>query len=169
MATPSKMQMDEHAHRTIERLVYQTWWDADVDAGINARDLFTEDAVIKMPARMMQGLAELLAGYKARQARGPRLSRHLVHNLRIDMPTPELAVANYMAVLYAKNGVAPMEASTCQAVCDVRDECVPQHGTWRISKREVTTIFIAPDHDSVMLVSPGQVVGGPEAPAEGAA
>lgn len=147
---------DELAYRAIERLVYQSWWNADAEAGANAENFFCEDALVKMPARTMRGHQEVVQGYKARQARGPRLSRHLVNNLRIDFPAPAVAVAHYTALLYAKNGVAPMEVGSFQAICDVQDDLVLQKGMWLISKREVTTVFIAPDHDSVMLVSPGE-------------
>ncbi len=67
------MENERIVELVIERLVNDTWRHTDAEAGVNGDRFFTEDGVIVMPARSMHGRDEILAGYKARLARGPRL------------------------------------------------------------------------------------------------
>ena len=109
-----------------------------------------------MPAITVQGREKIRVAYQARLAKGPRLSRHLVHNFVARQISSTEVEALYCVLLYAKNGDSPMEATHFQAVCDAVDTCVLKDGEWLLQRRVVTTIFIAPDHDSIMLVSPGK-------------
>lgn len=145
-------ELDVQLHFEIERLVHQTWWNTDAESGVGGESFFTPDAVIAMPARSMSGQGEIVAGLKARLSRGPRLSRHLVQNLVVD-PTAVGAIARYAILLYAANGVAPMEIPGFQAIADVDDDFVLQDGRWLIRHRRLTTVFTSPASDSIMLIA----------------
>ena len=150
----TNMAVDEAHHRAIEQLVYATWWNTDLQDGEKGELYFCEDATVMMPARTMQGRAQIVEGSKARLARGPRLARHLVNNLLVEKRSETTMVAKYALLLFAKDGLAPMYVDGFSALADVTDECVLCGEGWLISRRELRTIFLAPGNDSVMLIRP---------------
>ncbi|WP_103348890.1 nuclear transport factor 2 family protein [Amycolatopsis sp. CA-128772] len=131
--------------------VHASWWNVDADAGVGGELGYTEDAVCRMPGLIMHGRDDIARGYARRQANGPRLSRHLVSNLVLELRAATEATAHYVVTLYAANGVAPLPFSDPSAICDVVDRFVAARGSWLISSREVTAVFVAAGNDSVLL------------------
>ena len=99
----------------------------------------------------MTGRDEIVRGYAARQAHGPRLSRHLVSNLVTDHHDDARVTATYALTLFARNGVAPLELGSPSAICDVVDDFVRTGGGWLIRQRVLEAVFVAPENDSVLL------------------
>ena len=141
--------MDTATYVSATDAVHRSWWNVDADFGAGAELLYAEDGVCVMPTMTMRGRDEIAAGYAARQANGPRLSRHLVSNLVVDDETGHIT-ARYVLSLFAVNGLAPQAADSPQAICDVVDTFV-EDGSWLVQHRELTTIFVSPTTDSVML------------------
>ena len=148
------MESSDNTQRSVEKLVVSSWWNTDTEHGEGGERFFHEDATIVMPARTMRGRAEIIEGAKSRLKRGPRLARHLVNNLVVDPRSEDRAVARYVLLLFAKDGIAPLYAQGYSALADVTDECILIDGAWLIERRELRAVFIAPDNDSVMLVRP---------------
>lgn len=142
---------ESHHHTEITQAVHRSWWNVDRSAGIGSELLYTEDGVCAMPALTMTGRGEIAHGYAARQANGPRLSRHLVSNLVTDTHDHTQVTATYVLTLFAGNGVAPMELDSPQAICDVTDVFARTGDSWLISHRRLDTVFVAADNDSVLL------------------
>ncbi|MDV6247383.1 nuclear transport factor 2 family protein [Rhodococcus opacus] len=142
---------ESNRHTEIAQAVYRSWWNVDRAAGIGSELLYTEDGVCVMPALTMTGRDEIVRGYAARQAHGPRLSRHLVSNLVTDHHDDARVTATYALTLFARNGVAPLELDSPSAICDVVDDFVRTGGDWLIRRRVLEAVFVAQDNDSVLL------------------
>lgn len=148
---PRPPHLDEAPHSAITQAVYRSWWNVDRDLGIGSELLYTEDGVCVMPALTMTGRAEIADGYAARQANGPRLSRHLVSNLVSDIVDDDHITATYVLTLYARNGVAPSTLDSASAICDVVDDFVRRRNGWLIERRVLEPVFVAAENDSVLL------------------
>jgi SnoaL-like domain len=143
MAEPSRDDIVEAVHRS--------WWSVDRDFGSGSELHFTDDGECLMPALAMRGRSEIATGYAKRQANGPRLSRHLVSNLVVDVHAAGRASATYVVALFAGNGSAPLAVDSPSAICDVHDEYALDNGRWLIARRELAAVFVSPTNDSVML------------------
>ena len=142
---------ESNRHTEITQAVYRSWWNVDRAAGVGSELLYTEDGVCVMPALTMTGRDEIVRGYAARQAHGPRLSRHLVSNLVTDHHDDDRVTATYALTLFARNGVAPQELESPSAICDVVDDFIRTGDGWLIRQRVLEAVFVAPENDSVLL------------------
>lgn len=146
--------LEPHSRDAVVEAVHRSWWNVDRDLGIGSERLYTADGVCVMPALTMRGRDEIAAGYAKRQENGPRLSRHLVSNLVVDVGEHG-ARARYVLSLFAGNGVAPLDVDSPSAICDVEDRFVLTDDGWLIENRVLTPVFVAASNDSVMLQKGG--------------
>lgn len=147
---PEYLTARNNARDDVVETVHRAWWNVDREFGIGSELFFTDDGTCVMPALTMCGRDEIAAGYARRQARGPRLSRHLVSNVVVRI-TDDHATATYALLLFAGNGQAPLVLDSPSAICDVDDELVLTEAGWLIHRRELTAVFVGASNDSVML------------------
>ena len=148
---PRQQTADAAVHSAVVQAVHRSWWNVDLEFGVGSELLYTEDGVCEMPALTMTGRAEIIRGYAARQAAGPRSSRHLVSNTVVDSLSDERASAMYIVTLHAHNGLPPLPLHSPSAICDVVDHFVRDGGEWLIERRVLDAIFVAAENDSVLL------------------
>lgn len=137
-------------HGAVADAIVRSWRNVDVDAGRGAEALYTVDGTFVTPAMSLTGRAEIAAGHKARTAGSPRLSRHVVSNMIIEIDA-DTAGAMYTLTVYSADGTPPLELKGASAVCDLFDTMRYVDGAWLIARREIVPVFVAPHNDSVML------------------
>jgi len=127
----------------ISRLLAEFWHDVDNNWGASAHQYFTTDAVFTTSiGRTRQGLEAIREFYDSRQARGPRVARHLVSNLRVERRSTDEAIAHWILVLYANDGEPVLPSEPPIMVADVVDECRRQpDGSWKFASRTITALF----------------------------
>ncbi len=93
-----------HAH--LSTLLTALWFEIDHGDGSGASGFFTGDAELTFSRRTFRGTDEIDGVYRARAARGPRVSRHLMSNVHVQRHEPDLVEAVSALVLYAHDGKA---------------------------------------------------------------
>jgi hypothetical protein len=89
-----------------------------------------------------KGRAEIERFYDARQARGERVSRHLVSNHRITIHDRNRASAIWVLSLFAADGKPILPSRPAIMMADVRDDLVRgDDQRWRYRSRVVTPLF----------------------------
>jgi len=136
-----------HAH--LSTLLTALWFEIDHGDGSGASGFFTGDAELTFSRRTFRGTDEIDGVYRARAARGPRVSRHLMSNLHVQRHEPDLVEAVSALVLYAHDGKAPIPTTTPVLVADVFDHFVrvsePDGQTrWLIASRRIENCFLMP-------------------------
>ena len=140
-------------HGELLVVVTALWFEIDHRDGSGASAFFTPDAELRFIDRAFRGAAEIDAVYRARTARGSRVSRHLVTNLHVVRADEASASVISALVLYADDGEPPRPTVAPLMVGDVVDEFVRTGDRWLISSRHVREMFRAPD--SVLAVPTG--------------
>ena len=125
-------------------LLTDLWFDIDHHGGEHAHHFFTADAELRFSGALFTGAEQIAAVYAGRRARGPRVSRHLITNLRLDDVQAESVDATSSLLLFGDDGVAPRPTTTPAMVGDVTDELVRRAGGWLIRSRRITYLFIEP-------------------------
>jgi len=118
-------------------------------------DLFCDDAVYSHGSRRSQGREAIAALFHARQAAGPRTSRHLQCGLRLTIVDENHAEGQSSCLTFAADAAPPVVPATPHLVADFIDSyrrC--PDGRWRLASRHIERIFIAADN-------PGPVGGKP--------
>lgn len=124
-----------------ERLI-DYWWDVDKNNAVNAADFYTDDCVYQMLDHRWEGHEPILAYYRFRNGRGPRLVRHLLSNVRVYMHSAESATLIAALSVYAADGVPVVPAAPPVMVAD--EECgfvKGQDGKWRMRTHGITALF----------------------------
>lgn len=107
--------------------------DGDHDGVAN---LFTSDGQFVRPSGgdPIVGRAAILASY---QGRPPRISRHLITNIVVDVVSEDAATARSTIVLYtAAPGALPADANKPALLGGFRDRLVRTADGWRFAARE---------------------------------
>lgn len=119
----------------------------DHESGVGVAELFVEDGVYIAGPRRAAGRAAIDETYRARHARGARVSRHVVSNhLVVDLDTsgPEpIATVESLLSLYAEDGTAPRPAAAPILVADFHDRLVRGPLGWRYVERRLTPQFLS--------------------------
>lgn len=131
--------------RACTRLVTQYCHFIDHGEAARVADLFTEDGVWKSPELTMEGVENLRKGFRHRQKRVERISRHVCNNVLIDVIDEDHAEGCVYLTLYNHDGdpgrtVAPLEGA--QLLGEYRDWFRRTEAGWRISRREVVVSFL---------------------------
>ena len=134
-------------------LLADLWFEIDQHGGEQAHRFFTSDAELRFSQAVLTGTEQIRQVYADRRARGPRVSRHLVTNLRLRDVQPESAGAISSLLLFGDDGTAPRPITRPAMVGDVADEFVWREGHWLIRSRLITYLFIEP---ATELAVPGQ-------------
>jgi hypothetical protein len=126
----------------LEMLNIAFWHDVDSDWGRQAHEFFTEDGVYTTSHKARKGRDEIRGFYAGREAKGPRVARHLIHNFHVTVHDADHATAEWTMCLYADDGVAPLMSEPPILIGAVKDECVRgANGTWRYASRTTTPLF----------------------------
>ena len=128
-------------------IVTAVWFDIDHGSGAGVSAFFTPDAELCFGARCFYRTAEIDSVYAARDAGGPRVSRHLVTNLQVTAANATHATAVSNLLLFAQDGQPPRTAITPALVSDVFDEFELRDGRWLIRSRHISALFAPPGLD----------------------
>lgn len=137
--TPEQIFRIQHAVQ--ERLV-DYWWDVDRDGAKGALDYYTEDCVYQMCDHRMEGHAPIRAYYDYRDARGPRLVRHVLTNVRVRVVAADQATLIGVLSVYAADGVPVLPSAPPIMVADT--DCtfvLGTDGVWRLRRHQITALF----------------------------
>jgi SnoaL-like domain len=97
--------------------------------------LFTEDGVLTRPSggEPIRGRAAILAAY---QSRPPRISRHIISNVLVDVVSSTEARCRSTMLLYAAPpGTLPAKASQPALLGGFEDQLVKRGGSWLFAER----------------------------------
>jgi uncharacterized protein (TIGR02246 family) len=113
----------------------------DRSAGTGVDELFTPDGRYSIDGETLAGREAIAQGFRARAARGPRTSRHLSTNVRVDEARPGRVTVTSVMLLWAADGTPPIAGAAPLAVADVVDVLEEVDGRWLFAHRTLTTIF----------------------------
>lgn len=127
----------------IETLLYDYWHEVDTNWGRRAHEFFTEDGVFRNSVgRAREGRAEIHDFYNAREARGARVVRHVVTNLRVQPVVGDEVTSNWILQIFAADGEPPLPSEPAILVADVTDVCRREaDGRWRYVSRRIDGLF----------------------------
>lgn len=134
------------------------WFEIDHRDGLSACNFFTPDATLRFGDRTFRGTAEIDGVYRARVARGPRVSRHLVSNLHVLRADESTASATSALILFAEDGEPPRPTTAPLMIGDVIDEFVRTGDRWLISARYIREMFRAPHRALAVPTRAGEVL-----------
>jgi hypothetical protein len=128
-------------HAVMERLV-DYWWDVDADGARGAMDFYTQDCIYQMCEHRMDGRAAVGDYYAFRTARGERLVRHVLTNLRARVEGPGQASVQGVLSVYAADGVPVLPAAPPILVADNHATFVREpDGAWRMRQHRIVALF----------------------------
>lgn len=119
--------------------------------------LFTRDAYYRHGQRISQGLDEITALFKGRAEQGDRVARHIISGLRFEkvIDAPDRVTGHSVVVTWAANSSVPVASADPFLVADFIDEYqLGNDDQWRIRRREIERIFVAPNNQGP--VNPSQ-------------
>lgn len=136
----------------VQQLVAEFSYRLDVGGGLTVHELFTDDGEYAIDGETLTGRAVIAAAFAERQARGPRVSRHLFTNLRLASLRSEEAVFTASMVLYAANGVPVLKSHPPLMVADIQGITHHVGRHWRFRRLALESVF----RGSGDLVTPTQ-------------
>ena len=110
-------------------------------------DLFTDDALYTHGSRESHGRSAILELFAARGSAGTRTSRHLQSGLRLQIDSETSATGQSVCMTFGADQSAPIPSTEPHLIADFVDEyrhCAD--GRWRISRRHIERIFVAPSN-----------------------
>lgn len=139
--------MDRHndmhgAWIAIHQLVSDFAYSIDIENGERTAELFTEDGWYQSDDKRSTGREAIREAYRRRAARGPRTSRHIFTNLRIERLDDNAYSGTALLLLFAEDGYPPAPAQPL-LVADVFDVYVLNGATARLRSRRLNSIFAA--------------------------
>jgi hypothetical protein len=129
----------------LEALVTDYWFDVDENDSRAAPEFFTEECVFDPGiGAPFVGRVGVRAFYDNRALRGKRTTRHTFSNFKVTLEGPTRAAVNYVSVLYAADGPAPITNFVGPAVIsDVACICERDAaGQWRFKSLRGRPAFI---------------------------
>ncbi|HRO61611.1 MAG TPA: hypothetical protein PK177_21050 [Burkholderiaceae bacterium] len=140
-AMPTPEEQLRIAQAVKDRLV-EYWWDVDRDGARRALEFYTEDCVYLMCEHRMEGHAAIRRYYDYRDARGPRLVRHVITNLLAQVQGPDRATVDAVLSVYAADGVPVLPTTPPIMIADNRCEFVRgTDGVWRFRLHRIIPLF----------------------------
>jgi ketosteroid isomerase-like protein len=103
--------------------------------------LFRDDAVYTHGPRVLRGHPELRRFFLDRRSAGPRTSRHVTSDLRIDFEANDRARGVSICTTYSAPRAAPVDSTLPAVVADFEDVYLLSAGRWRIAERRVLPLF----------------------------
>ncbi len=137
------MALDElRIRQELEMLNITFWRDVDSNWGRQAHEFFTKDGVHTTSHKARTGREAIRAFYAEREARGPRVARHLIHNFHVTVHDAGHATCEWPMCLYAEDGEPPLLSEAPNLIGAVTDECVRgADGRWRYAARTTKALF----------------------------
>lgn len=126
----------------INQLVSDFAYSIDMENGERTAELFTEDGWYESDNRRSTGREAIREAYRRRAARGPRTSRHIFTNLRIERLDESAYRGTALLLLFAEDGYPPARAHPL-LVADVHDIYLISGSTARLRSRRLDSIFAA--------------------------
>ena len=119
------MKVEEHedvqqAWLAIHQLISNFAFSIDMENGERTAELFTEDGWYESDSRRSVGREAIREAYRRRAARGPRTSRHIFTNLRIEYVGRNAYRGTALMLLFARDGYPPAPPNPL-LVADVHD------------------------------------------------
>lgn len=111
-------------------------------------DLFTENAIYTHGTRASHGRAAIHALFDQRNQSGARTSRHLQTGLRLQVIDGRSAKGRSVCMTFAADATPPVSHAVPHLIADFVDEyelCPDKR--WRISRRHIERIFVAPGNE----------------------
>lgn len=128
--------------KAVEDRLIEYWWDVDRDGAGRALEFYTEDCVYLMCDHRMEGHAAIRRYYDYREARGPRLVRHVVTNLCARALASDRATLDAVLCVYAADGVPVLPSTPPIMIADNSCEFVRGgDGAWRFRVHRITPLF----------------------------
>lgn len=126
----------------LEALTIDFWHEVDARGGQDAARFYTDDAVFATSIREYHGREAIHAFYTRRQARGPRVSLHVVQNFRIEPESDDAVRCQYILSLFAADG-EPVLASRPAIMVALAEEAVRREpdGQWLYTQRRLRPLF----------------------------
>jgi ketosteroid isomerase-like protein len=134
--------IDEASRRAIEadvtRLIHQYTWANDAADWPACAALYTDDAVFRRPSggEAIVGREAILASFLARP---PRVQRHALANVLVEVVDADAARARSVIVLYmgdaADDRGLPMQDAKSPLIGSFTDLCVRTPEGWRFAER----------------------------------
>jgi ketosteroid isomerase-like protein len=105
-------------------------------------DLFAVDALYTHGERISRGRDEIERLFRARAAKGPRTSRHLLSGLRLSIESATEAAGTSVCLSFAADGSPPLPARPF-LVADFDDRYRrDRDGRWRFAERHIRRVFV---------------------------
>ena len=127
----------------IETLLMDYWHEVDTNNGRKAHEFFLQDGLFRNSVgRDRIGRDAIAEFYSSRDARGPRIARHVSTNLRVLAPNGSDVTSNYILLLFAADGVPVLPSEPPIMIADVTDVCRrDSDGRWRYASRMIVGLF----------------------------
>ena len=140
--------------QAVERLMAEFAYRIDFEQGFTIAELFSPDGYYESDGKRSTGRAAIHQAYVRRAARGPRTSRHLFTNVRVERLPDEKYGATAIMLLFARDGdglhpAVPLSVADVTAVY-ASDGMSADSGLPRIASRTLRTIF-ADENESPVL------------------
>lgn len=126
----------------LEYLAIDFWHEVDNHGGRDAARFYVEDCIFETSIREYRGRQAIHDFYNRRQARGARVSLHVVNNFRIEHLAEGRVRCEYIMSLFAADG-EPVLPSRPAIMVAIADEVVRQQadGSWLYESRRLKPLF----------------------------
>lgn len=127
----------------IETTLIDYWHNVDTEWGNHAHEYYTADGTFENTAgRIRTGREDVRDFYTGRQNRGPRIARHVIANLKVDVHDRMNATSQWILLLYAHDGEPVLRSEPAILIGDVIDVSVREaDGRWRYKSRVISALF----------------------------
>lgn len=105
--------------------------------------IFTKDVYYRSGPRVLEGHAGLTDFFVTREKAG-RVSRHMMGALDLERQDEDHATGHSVWLTFAGAGALPIQNCDPFQVADIKDQYVRTEAGWRISRREISTVFRNP-------------------------
>ncbi len=142
MAAADAQRGDAAIAQRLGDLEIDYWYEVDHNWGRAAHEMYMDEGVFVIGEKRMAGRAEIREFYRGREARGERIARHVVTNLRPRVHDERCARLDCILLLYAADGEPILESRPAIMIADVISECVLDDGNaWRFLSRTLKPLF----------------------------
>ncbi len=140
-ATPGADEVFRIQQAVRDRLIAY-WRDVDRHDARQATTFYTPNCIYQMVDHRMDGPAAIQQYYDHRAARGPRLVRHVVSNLHVEVRAADCAWLEATLCVYAADGVPVLPSLPPIMVADAECEFVREgEGPWRMRLHRLIALF----------------------------
>lgn len=126
-------------------LLVDFWYDVDHNEGAGAHLFFTQDGELSFDAASFAGREAIADFYRRRAARGPRVSRHVVSNVRLMPISADIVEVDSVLCLFSRAGVATRPGAIPASVTDVHDRLQVSAAGLLIARRTYQLVFTSPE------------------------